>query len=176
MYDCRTYSWMCAMRLLKWCFVACIGAIFAVACAKRVPEPPTVRQDQPHVSWQIRSGPTGDENTVCQSDTPTNCLLAATTAQRRSMATIHLYLHPTLVDTTYRGTMSVGFFDEATPGAHQTNVNTTVKANGSPGNVSVTGIVSPRPGTYRLTVSLRAQSGVDQTGQNVREEVQVRVQ
>lgn len=95
-------------------------------------------------------------------------------ADTRLLATVHLYLHPSSVDTKYVGTMRVEFLNGWPAEAHDTRINSTVKPGGSPVNVSVTGQVTSRPGTYAVTIVLAATSTAVKKGQrDIRETVSV---
>ena len=127
------------------------------ACAERIPEPvliPTV----PHVSWLIAvQTPNGQEQTVCQSDPRDECILPASTSANRTFATVHLYLHPVKSgETKYSGTMRVAFMNGAAAEPHDSKVDSTVSPGDTPTNVSVTGIVTQKPGAYTVALSLLA--------------------
>ena len=129
------------------------------SCAERIPEPvvvPTV----PHVSWLIAvQTPSSEERTVCQSDPRNECILPVSTVDKRTFATVHLYLHPVKSgETKYSGTMRVGFMNGAASEPHDSKVDSTVSPGDTPTNVSVTGIVTEKPGGYTITISLLATS------------------
>jgi hypothetical protein len=90
------------------------------------------------------------------------------------MATVHLYLHPSVTQTKYVGTMQVGFLNgSAEP--HETRVNSTVRRGSSPVNVSVTGLLSSKRGTYPMTIMLTAETSSTQPPVDIREMLSVTV-
>jgi len=137
--------------------IAAVLMASCAACAERIPEPvvvPTV----PHVSWLVAvQTASGQERTVCQSDPRSECVLPASTADDRTVATVHLYLHPVKSgETKYKGSMRVGFMNGAAAEPHDSKVDSTARPGDTPTNVSVTGIVTTKPGAYTITISLVA--------------------
>lgn len=122
-------------------------------CAERVPEPVRNSQGTPHISWNIHGGDAdSNQKELCQSDPRTECNLPASREGAKSLATVHVFFHPAANDTKYTGTIAVGFFDER----HEITPNATVKRGGAPVGQSVTDIVTTKPGTYRLHMSIVA--------------------
>lgn len=147
----------------------------AGACANRhIPDPPSVVFGDPHISWWLRSGTAQkpDQTRICQSDPRTSCEISVSGQQRQVFATVHLYFHPGATETTYSGSIRIGFFDGA-PESHNLKVNTVVKAGDSQANQSMTDIVSPKPGTYSVTLSVVATSTPSGKTQNIRDEFTV---
>jgi len=156
--------------------IACavLLSIASGACAERIPEPAVV-PSVPHISWLIASHEgNGNEQVVCQSDPRTECVLPVGSGETRRMATVHLYLHPSGIETRYVGTMQVGFMN-GSPEPHDTRVNSTVTPGSSPVNVSVTGLVTSRPGTYPMTIALSAETSTTQRPLDIRETLSVTV-
>lgn len=90
------------------------------------------------------------------------------------MVTVHLYLHPSTVQTKYVGAMQLGFLNgSAEP--HETRVNSTVKRGSSPVGVSVTGVLTSKPGTYPMTIALTAETSSTQRPVDIREMLSVTV-
>jgi hypothetical protein len=148
--------------------------VTACGCAERIPEPVIV-PSAPHISWLIAVHSGNDnEQTVCQSDPRTDCVLVSATAGARRMVTVHLYLHPSTVQTKYVGAMQLGFLNgSAEP--HETRVNSTVKRGSSPVGVSVTGVLTSKPGTYPMTIALTAETSSTQRPVDIREMLSVTV-
>ena len=71
----------------------------------------------------------------------------------------------------YSGSIRLGFFKNP---AQELKPDLTVKAGDDPGNHSVVGIVTDRPGTYTMDVAVEA-TAVNGTGgaQQIRENVQI---
>ena len=136
-----------AVVLIAWC----------AACAERIPDP-IVEPTVPHISWLVEvQTASGQERTVCQSDPRSECVLPASTADNRTFATVHLYLHPVKSgETKYSGTMRVGFLNGTAAEAHDSRVDSTVSRGDSPTNISVTGIVARTTGAYTVAISLVA--------------------
>lgn len=152
-------------------------ALFVTAsCAERIPEPVVVPSVS-HISWLIASQTReGQERTVCQSDPRTDCVLSAGTADTPAFATVHLYLHPAKSqETKYSGTMQVGFMNGSSAEPHDTTINSTVKPGETPTNVSVTGIVTAKPGVYAVTLAVVARSPGTKGEQSIRETILVTV-
>ena len=153
---------------------AALLSIAVGGCAERIPEPVVV-PSVPHISWLIASHQgDGNEQVVCQSDPRTDCILPVGSANTRRMATVHLYLHPSAIETRYVGTMRVGFMN-GSPEPHDTRVNSTVKPGSSPVNVSVTGLVTSRPGIYPMTLALTAETSTTQHPLDIRRSLSVTV-
>ena len=68
-------------------------------------------ESRPHSTWEIRSGGEfGDGQFVCGSAKPTApCRLTASTPERPTLVTLHLYLHPTALQTNYVGAWRAPF-------------------------------------------------------------------
>ncbi len=144
-------------------------------CAERVPEPVVVPK-VPHVSWVIAVETTnGQERVVCQSDPRTECLLPSSTRDRRTLATVHLYLHPSTAETKYVGTMRVTFLDGSSAEVHETKVDSTVGVRDAPVGASLTGIVTERAGSYSMTIALTATSPAATNAHEIQDTVQVTV-
>ena len=140
--------------------IACMGLCGTAACAQRVRHPRlTDERDRPHLTWVIESvGRDADETVVCDSEGGKPCVLRASTAPQRAMATVHVYLHAISGETMYTGTIRVGFMADAAHGVHETRVAQRVKPGQGAVNVSVTGFVTEIPGTYNVRISVVAQT------------------
>ena len=160
------------MRRLVALMLACAGGS---ACAERIPEPNVV-PTLPHVSWAIASeGPDERERMVCQSDPRSDCVIAASSKERRMLAVVHLYLHPAAAEAKYVGTMQVGFLNGSPGDRHEAKVDATVKPKDPPANVTLTGVVTEKPGVYAMTISLAAMSPSTNRKQSISEKIQVTV-
>ena len=160
-------------RLLIFVAGACVLAVIATGCAKRGPERVGGRTDAPHVGWVIMSGDADnpDRDFVCQSNPPSECVVPVDRPESRVLGHVHFYYHAAATETKYTGSNRIGFFDEP----HEVNPDITVKRGASPGNQSVFGFVSSKPGEYTMSIAVVATSA--QTGQteNIREQVSVMV-
>lgn len=161
-----------------WLFCALVvGGILvimlATGCVRRIPEPAGGHTDSPHVGWVIMSGDADnpDRDFVCQSNPRSECVVPVDRPDARVLAHVHVYYHPTSTETKYTGSIRIGFFNPP----HELNPSITVKPGELPGNQSVSGFVSSKPGTYAMSIAVVATS--TQTGQtlNIRDQVDVTV-
>lgn len=107
----------------------------------------------PEMSWILSAEEKGStEQMVCGSDAASSCVLTASGDRQPMLATLHLLLHPTKVDTRYSGIVRIGFGGNA----YETKVNSTVKGNGAAENVTITAAVTQMPGMYTTEISLTA--------------------
>jgi hypothetical protein len=136
-----------------WCLLALVGA----GCAAHGVAHVTPDESRPHVSWEIRSGADiGQTDFVCGSPQPSKpCELTASTDKSGTLATLRLFVHPSVEPTSYLGFMRVPFVDGA-PDRKLGEVNATVPPGGRPVGTTVTGRVTTKPGSYGLTVSVDA--------------------
>lgn len=165
------------MRSASILFRTVIWVWMAGACANRhVPDPPSVVSGEPHTSWWLGAGTAQnpEQQRICQSSPRTSCVISVTGQQRQVFATLHLSYHPAATDTTYAGFIRIGFF-EGSPESHDLKVNATVKARDSQANQSITDIVSSRPGTYPVDLSIVATSTPSGKTQNIRDEFNVMI-
>lgn len=151
-----------------------VAALFTSTCAKRVPEPVGVTPGTLHVSWVIMSGDreNPDQDFVCQSNPRNDCVVPVSRPDAQVFSDVHFYYHGAGAETTYRGSIEIGFF-QGSSASHTVQPNVTVKRNESIANSSVTGIVSTTPGTYPMTLSLVATLTDTGKSQPIRESVQV---
>ena len=151
-------------------------ALLVGACGCGAHSAPSIVGDpqSPNVGWVIMHGHTGNPNEEfgCQSNPRSDCVVHASRSGSQTLSEVHLYFHPTQVDTTYSGVVRIGFFSagEAGPGLQ---IQTTVKP-GDMGNYSVVGIVTDKPGQYMLTVDIRAAMS-DGAEQQIKEQIPVTV-
>jgi len=148
--------------------------LLAMACAKRIPEPPVGERGQsPQVGWVIMSGDADnpDRDFVCQSNPRNECVIPADRADARVRGHLHLYYHATSMETKFTGTIQVGFFGEP----YETKPTITVKPGESPGNQSVSNFVTMKPGAYSMSIAVVATPGEAGAPQNIRDQVSVLV-
>ena len=132
------------------------------ACGGHAPAHTAPDESRPHISWEIRSGGDfGDAQFVCGSAKPTStCTLTASSGERRTLVTLHLYLHPAAAQTNYVGAWRAPFLQGWTTKDYR-EVSGTVRPGDDPYAVSVSGIVTDKPGKYSFNVLLdAAQEGV----------------
>jgi hypothetical protein len=108
---------------------------------------------------------------VCQSDPRTDCVMPASRPGVQVFTDIHFYFHSATMDTTYTGTIQIGFFEGQKP--HELKPKVIVKGGERATNASVSGIVSSKPGSYPMTIAVMAASG---TSQEIRDRVPVTLQ
>jgi hypothetical protein len=165
-------NWSHEMSLL--CVVVLGGfllILFATGCARRVPERIGGPSDAPHVGWVIMSGDRDnpDRDFVCQSNPRGECVAPVDRPDARVLTHVHFYYHPAATETKYSGSTRIGFFGSPL----DVNPNITVKQGDSPGNQSVTGFVSSKPGTYTMTIAVVATSVPSGAVIQIREQVPV---
>lgn len=114
-------------------------------------------ESRPHITWEIRTGgDLGDDQFVCGSTEPSrDCVLPASTQARRSLATVHLYLHAARQPTSYLGVMQVPFIDGAAR-LEDREVSATVPPGSQPVGTTLAGPVTSKPGEYTFKVLLDA--------------------
>jgi hypothetical protein len=154
-------------------FLGVIGILLLqTGCAMRVPVPSGGPPGTPRVGWVIMAGDRDnpDREFVCQSNPRTECVMAASRPDNQIFSAVHFYFHSATADTKYTGTIQIEFFEGATP--HEVVSNVMVKGGGSPGNTSVSGIVTSKPGIHPMTIAIVAESGATQ---QIRERVPVAV-
>ncbi len=146
------------------------------ACVKRVPEPVSLRQGAPHISWIIMSGDRDnpDRDFVCQSDPRNDCVVPVSRPDVQVFSDVHFYYHGAATETRYTGSIRIGFF-QGTVESQEIRPNITVNENEEISNQSVTSIVTSQPGTYAMTFALIATSTQTGQTQNLLDEVAVTV-
>lgn len=133
-------------------------------------------ESRPHFTWEIRTGgDIGDTDLVCGSAQPApNCVLTASTEQRRTLTTVHLYLHAAAQPTSYLGFMRVPFV-EGSEQREAREVSATVSPGSQAVGATVSGNVTSKPGSYTFSISLDAtRSGVP-TPQRIAQQIPVTV-
>ena len=110
-----------------------------------------------------------DREFVCYSESPRDCMIPPSRANDQVFADVHLYYHPATTETKYTGTIQIGFFNSA----HELRPDFTVKPTEAPGNQSVVGIVSDKPGSYPLTIGVEATPTQGGATRKIREQVKV---
>jgi len=162
------------MRVRLFILAAAVG-LLTTTCAPRVPRPANVTPGTPNVTWVLMYGDRDnpDQEFACQSAPRTDCVLPASRADAESFSDIHFYYHGAGGRTHYEGTRNIGFFRVS--GSFTSRIDLTVEKNQSITNQSVSGIVTPMPGTYMVTLSLMAT--LTDTGKTVpvQETIQVTV-
>ena len=157
-----------------WVLIATIGIVFTLGCATRVSRPAGVPQGAPYVTWIIMSGnrENPDQDFVCQSDRQDECAIPVSRPDAQVFSDVHFYYHAERADTTYAGSMEVGFFQGAAA-SRSIAVSTTVRKSESIGNHSITGIVSATPGEYAIRIGLTATPADTAQSQPIQEQVRV---
>ena len=110
-----------------------------------------------------------DRDFVCYSESPGECVMPPSRPTEQVFADVHLYYHPAATETKYTGTVQIGFFSSPL----ELRPSFTVKPSTSPGNQSVVGIVSDKPGTYPLTIGVDATPTPAGPARQIREQVSV---
>ena len=156
-------------RLLT--YGACVLIVIATGCASRGPRPVGGPTDAAHVGWVIMSGDAEnpDRDFVCKSNPREECAIPVDRPGARVLSDVHIYYHAPSTEMKFTGSIRIGFFDKG----HELNRAVTVKPADSPGNQSVAGFVSSKPGTYTLTIAVDATSTQTGQTQNIRDQVRV---
>ena len=156
----------------------CTAVLMApVSCGGRIgPRYATTGPTVSKISWTIAHNATdGAEHIVCRSESRTRCTISPSAAQNKSLATMHVYLHPSITETRYTGTIAVTFLNGFGPDIHEGTVDSVVKPGDEPFDVSVSGPVTQIPGVYVTTISLVARSSKQASPQTIRDDVAVAV-
>lgn len=133
-------------------------------------------ESRPHITWEIRTGgDTGDDDFVCGSSQPAReCVLAASTSDRRSLVTVHLYLHAAKRPTTYLGVTQVPFI-ESSERLKDREVSAAVPPDSQPVGSTLSGRVTSKAGRYTFRIMLDAVQEAVATSQRLVEEAVVLV-
>src|SRR5215470_8520387 len=143
-------------RLLS---MAAALSLLSTACATHVPRPANTAPGTPNVTWVLMFGDSDnpDREFACQSGSQTDCVLPASRPNDEVFSDIHFYYHGTGSDTRYEGTRDIGYLQVTGP--YTSRIDVSVRKDESIINQSVTGIVTSKPGTYSVTLSLTATMG-----------------
>ena len=131
-------------------------------------------ESRPHVTWEIRSGgDRGHEELVCGSSQPSReCVLVASTADRRSLVTVHLYMHAAKEPTSYLGVMQVPFM-EGSEGLKDREVSATVPSGSQPVGSTLNGLVTSKAGSSSFRILLDATQANSSTSRRIEEQANV---
>jgi hypothetical protein len=140
-------------------------------CTRPIPKTAGGPVGAPRVGWVVMMGDRDnpDRDFVCYSESPADCVIPPSRPDDQVFADVHLYYHPAATETKYGGTVQIGFFNSPL----DLQPNFTVKPGASPGNQSVVGIVSGKPGTYSLTIGVDATPTPAGATQQIRQQVRV---
>jgi hypothetical protein len=130
-------------------------AVLSAACGARGAIHVAPDESKPHLTWEIRQGGEfGDARFVCGSSRATAaCTLPPSTRERPARVTLHLYLHPAGRQTNYAGTWRAPFLQGWTASDFR-DVSGSVNPGADPYHVSVSGLVTAKPGEYSFSVAL----------------------
>ena len=133
-------------------------------------------ESRPHITWEIRTGgDIADDDFVCGSSQPSReCVLAASTVDRRSLVTVHLYLHAAKEPTSYLGVMQAPFM-ERSERLTDREVSATVPPGSQPVGSTLSGRVTSKPGRYSFKILLDATQATLPKPQRVEEQATVLV-
>jgi hypothetical protein len=146
-------------RSLVWCGAwAFLVGLAAAGCASHGVVHDAPDESRPHISWEIRTGgETGDDDLACGSgEAPGPCVFAASTEERRTLATVHVLVHAAAQTTSYLGFIRAPFF-EGDLDRKIGEINETVEPGSEPAGKTVIGRVTSRPGSYALIISIDAE-------------------
>ena len=150
---------------------AIVVSLGVEGCARSIPKTAGGPVGAPRVGWVVMMGDRDnpDRDFVCYSESPGDCMMPPSRSNGQVFADVHLYYHPAATETKYTGTIQIGFFKSAL----ELRPSFTVKPTASPGNQSVVGIVSDKPGTYPLTIGVDAAPTQAGATRQIREQVKV---
>jgi hypothetical protein len=142
-------------------------------CMRPIPKTAGGSVGTPRVGWVVMMGDRDnpDREFVCYSESAGDCVMPPSRPNDQVFAHVHLFYHPAATETKYTGTVQIGFFNSAL----DLRPNFTVKPGTSPGNQSVVGIVSGKPGTYPLRIEVDATPAPADATRQIREQVMVTV-
>ena len=131
-------------------------------------------ESRPHITWEIRTGgDIGDDDFVCgSSQLSRECVLAASTADHRSLVTVHLYLHAAKEPTSYLGVMQVPFMEGSVT---DKEVSATVPPGSQPVGSTLSGRVTSKAGSYSFRILLDAAQANSPSSQRIEEQANVSV-
>ena len=155
----------------------CLALPLSAACAGHRPTHAAPDESRPHITWEIRTGgDLGDADLVCGSGQPSQpCVLKASTEGRRTLVTVHLYLHAAAKQTSYLGVMRVPFMQGA-EGLKGGEVSATVPPGSQPVGSTVSGLVTTQGGDYTFIVSLDTMESGAATSQHIQRQAPVSIQ
>jgi len=117
-------------------------------------------------------GDNPDAEFACQSTPRTECVVPASHAATKTFSDVFVYFHSGQTDTTFSGTVRIGFLGESATG---TEIKPALSAKaGSVERSSVVGIVTDRPGTHELDIDVTAKTVAGT--QQIRERIPITVQ
>lgn len=90
------------------------------------------------------------------------------------MTTVHLYLHAAVQPTSYLGVLVVPFVG-GSERIGDREVSATVMPGNRPYGVTITGLVTSKPGSYTLRVRLDAARARSQAPMQIAEEIAIMV-
>src|SRR5262245_57320067 len=127
----------------------CVSVALSAGCAGHGEVHVAPDESKPHISWEIRSGTNvGAENFICGSAQPgTPCVLAASTEDRRTLATVQVLAHAAAQPTSYLGFTRATFLEGDTD-RKLGELNVTVEPDSRPVGATVIGRVTSKPGSY----------------------------
>ena len=151
--------------------LALVVSLGMAGCTRPIPKTAGGPVGAPKVGWVVMMGDRDnpDRDFVCYSESPGECVMPPSRPDGQVFVDVHLYYHAAATEMKYTGTVQVGFFNSPL----ELRPNFTVKPGASPGNQSVVGIVSDKPGTYSLTIGIDATPTPAGASQQIRQQVRV---
>ena len=137
-----------------------VAALASAGCAgEHIVHHPSSTEIAPHITWEIRAGGAeGHDRMVCESEQRQPiCVLTASTPGRRERTTIHLYMHGAASPVRYEGSWELPFLEGT--GTIERPLRADLRAGASAESLSVAGVVASKPGTYRMSISLKVVQG-----------------
>ena len=141
--------------MLPWTVLLAMTALLGVAgcAAHSIPQDPGP-VTEPRASWIVRAGPLDQRRPVmCRSDAPGPCVIALTTGNRPTLASVSIYLFAADGPTTYKGVFFCAFIGDA---GWEREIDEEIAPNAVSAAHAVFGTVVEAPGSYEFRLSLTA--------------------
>jgi len=147
--------------------------VLVAGCAAHRVEHVAPDESRPHITWEISRD--RDSEAVCGSAEPGRpCQLIASTPERPSSVTVHLFLHAAALQTSYLGVVRTPFLENAGTLANR-EVSMTVPHGSRPVGVSLTGRVTSTPGEYTFAIALDASQPGESASIRISQDIAVTV-
>lgn len=143
-----------------------------VTCGKRIPEPAGVNRGVPHLSWVIMHGDRDnpDQEFTCQSEPRNECEMPASQSDSQVFSDIHFYYHGAGPQTTFTGTVNLGFLEGT---SNAVPVKAVARKSEAIAHQTIYGRVSSKPGTYEIAIDVVGSVAEAGTTQPIREKIPI---
>jgi hypothetical protein len=164
------------MRCRRALGSAFVAASLVTGCARVVAPVAPGAPTEPRVSWVIRSGPQGgNESDVCRSDRQQPCVLPASTASRPISVVVAVYMYPAGAPTKYSGAFQSTFIQAAGGAGYEAKVDYSSQPGRLPTGSTAGGLVTSAQGNYEFRIALFAEVPAHMDPHQFQETIPVRV-